>query len=139
MEYRVYDTKKKKWVDNKTYLTPNGELYVINQSVLGWTKLSELSQDRYVYHKSIDLQDKYGKEVFEGDIIKAQVDEEKEETGLVVYAQELSSYVILCFGNDNFYTLGSEVCEYIEIVGNVFEGNKEVVQDGKRTLQESKE
>ncbi len=137
--FRVYDCISKKWIKDNVYLTPDDKLFLIKRSSLGWTKLSELSQDRYVYHKSIDLQDKNGKEVFEGDIIKAQVDEEKEETGLVVYAQELSSYVILCFGNDNFYTLGSEVCEYIEIVGNVFEGNKEVVQDGKRTLQESKE
>lgn len=134
MEYRVYDTKKKKWVDNKTYLTPDGDLYVMNQSILGWTKLSELTQDRYIYHKSIYLSDKNGKQVFEGDIIKAQIDEEKEETGLVAFIHELSSYVMLCFDNDNFYTLGSEVCDRIEIVGNVFDGNQEVVQDGKRTL-----
>ena len=137
LEYRVYDTEEKRWIDNKTYLAPNGELYILNQSVLGWTKLIELSQDRYVYHKAIDLWDKYQNQVFEGDYILARVSEDKEVVGLVVYAHELSAYVILCIDSDEFYTLGSEVCEYIKKIGNVFDGYEEVKQDDKQALSES--
>lgn len=140
MEYRVYDTKEKKWVWNKVYLTPSGELYIINQSVLGWTKMPlALSQDRYVYHKAIDLWDKNQKQVFEGDYIQAQVDKDRSVVGLVSFAQELSAYVILCVDSDEFYTLGSEVTEFIQVVGNVFDGYKEVEQDGEQALSESEE
>lgn len=140
MEYRVYDTKEKKWIWNKVYLTPSGELYVINQSVLGWTKMPlALSQDRYVYHKAIDLWDKDGKQVFEGDYIQAQVEDDKTVIGLVTFAQELSAYIILCVDSDVFYTLGSEVTKLIQVIGNVFDGYKEVKQDGESTLSQSEE
>lgn len=138
MEYRVYDTEDKKWIDNKTYLTSDGELYIINQSVLGWTKLSELSQERYVHHKAINLWDKNDIRVYEGDYIQAQVDEHRSVVGLVAFAHELSSYVILCVDSDEFYTLGSEVTDLIQVVGNVFDGY-EVVQDGEQTLRDSEE
>lgn len=137
MEYRVYDTEEKRWIDNKIYLTPDGELYIMNQSVLGWTKLSpELSQDRYVYHRAINLWDKNEKQVYEGDYIQAQVDENRSVVGLVAFATELSSYIILCIDSDEFYTLGSEVTDLIQVIGNVFDGY-EVVQDGEQTLRDS--
>lgn len=133
MEYRVYDIEGKRWVGNKVYLTPDGELYTMNQSIFGRTKLSELSQERYVYHKAIDLWDKNQKQVFEGDYIQAQVEENRSVIGMVAFASELSSYVILCVDSEEFYTLGSEVTEFIQIVGNVFDGYK-VVQDGEQAL-----
>lgn len=140
MEYRVYDTEEKKWIWNKVYLTPSGELYIINQSVLGWTKMPlALSQERYVYHKAVDLWDANGNQVYEGDYILAKVDENKSVIGMVAFAHELSSYVILCVDSDEFYTLGSEVTEYIQVVGNVFDGYNEVKQDGEQTLRESEE
>ncbi len=135
MEYRVYDTEEKRWIDDKTYLTPDGELYIMNQSILGRTKLSELSQDRYIYHRAIDLWDKNEKQVCEGDYIQAQVDENRSAVGLVAFATELSAYVILCVDSDEFYTLGSEVTDLIQVIGNVFDGY-EVVQDGEQTLRD---
>lgn len=123
MEYRVYDTQEKKWIWNKVYLTPSGELYIINQSVLGWTKLPlALSQERYVYHKAIDLWDKNQKRVFEGDYISAQVEDDRRVLGVVAFAPELSAYIILCTESNEFYTLGTDVCDLIEVVGNVFDG-----------------
>ena len=83
-----------------------------------------LSQDRYIYHKAIDLLDKNQRQVHEGDYIQAQVSEDKYVVGLVAFAVELSSWVILCVDSDEFYTLGSETTEYIEIIGNVFDGCK---------------
>lgn len=140
MEYRVYDTQEKQWIYNKVYMKPNGELYVINQSVLGWTKMPlALSQDRYVYHKAIDLWDKNENQVYEGDYILAQVEDDKAVIGLVTFAQELSAYIILCVDSDVFYTLGSEVMKHIQVIGNVFDGYKEVEQDGEQALRESKE
>lgn len=140
MEYRVYDTQEKQWIYNKVYMKPNGELYVINQSVLGWTKMPlALSQDRYIYHKAIDLWDKNENQVYEGDYILAQVEDDKAVIGLVTFAQELSAYIILCVDSDVFYTLGSEVTKQIQVIGNVFDGYEEVKQDGEQTLSQSED
>lgn len=125
MAYRVYDNKEKKWIKDKVYLSPDGELYKIKQGVLGLTKVPlALDSERYIYHRAIELYDKNKKQVYEGDYIKAQVGEDKSVIGLVTFATELSSYVILCVDSDEFYTLGSEVAEYIEKIGNVFDGYK---------------
>lgn len=123
MAYRVYDNEQKKWLKDNIYLTPDGELFLIKKSLFGMVKVPlALSQDRYIYHKAIELYDKNKKQVYEGDYIKAQVGEDKSVIGLVTFATELSSYVILCVDSDEFYTLGSEVTEYIEEIGNVFDG-----------------
>lgn len=132
MSYRVYDTEKKEWVKDNIYLNPEGELFLIKKSVFGAVKIPlALSSDRYIYHEDIGLTDKVGKEVFEGDYIRAVVgkvdendenSEDKVEIGLVTYAHELSAYIILCVDNDTFYTLGSSVCEFIEVIGNIFDG-----------------
>lgn len=132
MVYRVYDAVEKKWIKDNVYLSPDGELFLIKQAMFGWVKVPlELSDDRYIYHKDIGLIDKVGKEVYEGDYIKAVVgkvdendenSEDKIEIGLVSYAYELSAYIILCVDSDTFYTLGSSTCEFIEVIGNVFDG-----------------
>lgn len=138
MTYRVFDTEEKVWVKGKVYLNPYGELFIIKQSVFGWTKVPlTLSQDRYVYHRDIDLYDRNATLVYEGDYIRAKISDDKTVVGVVVYARELSAYVILCVDSDEFYTLGTEVCEYIEVIGNVFDGYEEEKQNGKPTLSQS--
>lgn len=123
MAYRVYDNEQKRWVRDNIYLNPDGDLFKIKKSIFGMVKVPlALSQDRYVYHKAIDLWDKNQKQVHEGDYIMAQVSEDKSVVGLVAFAVELSSYVILCVESDEFFTLGSETTDYIEIIGNVFDG-----------------
>lgn len=134
MAYRVYDTESKKWIKDNIYLSPDGELFLVKQSVFGWCKVPlALSQDRYVYHIDAGLYDKNNELVYEGDYILANINENKNVVGLVTYAHEMSAYIILC--DDNmFYTLGSNVCDLIEIIGNVFDGY-EVNEDGEQTLQ----
>lgn len=140
MAFRVYDTEQKKWLRNNIYLSPNGELFLIKQALFGMVKVPlALDANRYVYHKAIDLWDKNQRQVYEGDYIQAQVAEERSVVGLVAFAVELSSYVILCVDSDEFYTLGSETTEYIEIIGNVFNGYKEEKKDGKQALSGAKE
>ena len=135
MGYRVYDTEQKKWLKDNVYLNPSGELFLIKQALFGMVKIPlALDANRYVYHKDINLYDKDGILVYEGDYIRARVAEDKEEVGLVSYAHELSAYVILCVNSDTFYTLGSETTEFIEIIGNVFDGYKEEKKDGKQAL-----
>ena len=140
MTYRVYDNERKVWLKDNIYLNPDGELFRIKKLIFVIIKTPiSLSFDRYIYHKSIDLYDKDGILVYEGDYILANVAEDKEVIGLVCYAHELSSYVILCTNSDEFYNLGSEITEYIKVIGNVFDGYKEVNNHDEQTLSETKE
>ena len=137
--FRVYDNQKKVWVTDKVYLSQNGELFKIKQSIFGWTKMPlALSGDRYIYHKDIDLYDVKNSLIYEGDYILARVAEDREVVGMVCYAHELSAYVILCVDCNEFYTLGSEVADYIEIIGNVFDGYEyETEEQDEQPLQEA--
>lgn len=121
MGYRVYDKKKKKFVQDNIYLTPDGELVESKKSILG-NKLTFVDQNRYVYQKDIELKDKNGKSIYIGDYLEAKVASDKIVKGIVTFAEELSAYIILCFDVDEYFTLGTEVCELIHIVGNVFDG-----------------
>ena len=129
--FRVYNTEKRQWVKDNIYLNADDELFLIKKSVFGMVRVPlALSADKYIYHKNIGLIDKAGYEIFEGDYIQAQVAEDKSVIGLVAFAVELSAWVILCVDSDEFYTLGSETTEFIEVIGNVFDGYKEVNKDG---------
>lgn len=123
MAYRVYDKKKKRFVTDNIFLTPDGELVESKKSLFG-NKFTFVDQNRFVFQKYIELNDKNDVSVFVGDYVKAQVAEDREITGLVTFAPELSSYIILCFDSDEYFTLGTDVGNLIEVVGNVFDKEK---------------
>lgn len=123
MAYRVYDKKKKRFVTDNIFLTPDGELVESKKSLFG-NKFTFVDQNRFVFQKHIELNDKNDVSVFVGDYVKAQVAEDREITGLVTFAPELSSYIILCFDSDEYFTLGTDVSNLIEVVGNVFDKEK---------------
>lgn len=124
MSYRVYDKKKKRFITDNIFLTPEGELVESKKSIFG-NKMTFVDQNRYVYQKYIELNDKNDVPVFIGDYLKAQVAEDRTVRGMVTFAQELSSYIILCFDSEEYFTLGTEVCGLIEVVGNVFDEKKD--------------
>lgn len=120
--FRVYDNVKDEWVDDNVYLAPNGDLVMI-KPIIGLVKSPiVLDPNRYIYHRNIGLQDVDDNEVFEGDYLLARIDEDKEVVGLVTFAFELSAYIILVEETSEFYTLGSDVTEFISVIGNVFDG-----------------
>lgn len=122
--FRIYNKENECWVKNGVYISPNPHtnFYESKKSIFGLTKLKLASEGKYIFHKSIGLYDRNDKLVFEGDYVEANVSEDKTIIGLVVFAQELSSYIILCNETNEWFTLGSEVCNYIEVIGNVFDG-----------------
>lgn len=123
MSFRVYDKKKRRFTTDNILLTQDGEL-VESKKSLFCNKLTFVDQNRYVYQKYIELNDKNDTPIYMGDYVKAQVAEDKEIAGLVTFSTELSSYVILCFETDEYFTLGESVRPFIEVVGNVFNDKK---------------
>ena len=124
--YRVRDLEKICWVYGAIYLSPSGRLYESKNGLFGTTKLKLAPIERYVVQKRIDLEDKTGRFLHEGDIIKAIVANDEIRIGLVTFAPEYSSYIMLCFHTNEFYVLGNRISEDIEIIGNVFE-NKDLL------------
>jgi hypothetical protein len=120
MGFRVYDKKRKRWINDNIFLTPDGELVESKKSLLG-DKLTFVDQNRYVYQKYIELNDKNNTPIYIGDYLEANVSEDRTVRGMVTFASELSSYIILCFDSSEYFLLGTEVCDRIEVVGNVFE------------------
>jgi hypothetical protein len=130
MSYRVYDKKRKRFVTDNIFLTPDGELVESKKSAFG-NKMTFVDGNRFVFQRAIELQDKNGTEIYIGDILEAQVAEDRVVQGIVIFAEELSAYIILCSNPDEFFTLGTEVVQFIEVVGNVFDDEKKGKKDGK--------
>ena len=123
MSFRVYDKKKKKFINDNIFLTPDGELVESKKSLFG-NKLTFVTEDRYVYQRYIELNDKNETPIYMGDYVKAQVSEDRQVNGLVTFSAELSSYIILSFDTDEYFTLGESVRKLIEVIGNVFDDLK---------------
>lgn len=123
MGYRVYDKKKKRFVQDNIFLTPDGELVESKKSLFG-DKLTFVAQNRYVYQKYIELDDKDGKQIYVGDYLEATVADDRVIEGMVTFAPELSAYIILCFESEEFFTLGSDVVQFIRVIGNVFDDKR---------------
>ena len=121
MPYRVFDKKRKRFVTDNIFLTPEGELVESKKSLFG-NKMTFVDEgDRYVYQQAIGLSDKSGKEIFIGDHLEAEIDDERVVAGVVIFAEELGSFVILCFDVDEYYVLSEAVCSRLTVVGNVFD------------------
>ena len=129
MAYRVYDKKKKRFVTDNIFLTTDGELVESKKSLFG-NKMTFVDQNRFVYQKYIELDDSNDVPIYMGDYVEANVAEDKMITGLVTFSSELSSYVILCFETEEYFTLGESVRSLIRVVGNVFD-EKKGKKDGK--------
>lgn len=130
MSFRVYDKKKRKFVTDNIYLTPDGELVESKKSLWG-NKMTFVDGNRYVYQRYIGLEDKNNISIYIGDTLEAQVAEDRTIKGMVTFAPELSAYIILCFESEEYFTLGESVCDLITVVGNVFDDEKKGKKDGK--------
>lgn len=135
--YRVYNKNDKCWVENNIFLSPNpySELYIPRKTIFNGIKLVLVDDENYIIHRDINLHDKDGNLVYEGDYLECQVSEDRTIIGMVTFAPEFSSYIVLCFDNNEYYTLGTEIMNYIKIIGNVFDGVGEEY-GGQQSLQE---
>lgn len=123
--FRVYDNYQKRWMKSgEIYMIDCGYLYTFKKKLFK-KRIHIMSSNRYISHKCTELSDKNNTYIYEGDYLKAKVSDDETVVGMVTFAHELAAYIILCNENSKYYTLGSGVCEHVEIIGNVFDGIEE--------------
>ena len=130
--YRVYDNKKKCWVREGVYLSPNNDLSTSKKALFGTEKLSLVSDIQYTWHRDIGLYDKNNKLVFEGDICRCK---DGVFTGVVVYVREHAAYYLLDDENMKYYPLGIEYMDMVEVIGNICE-NQDLITISKDEVVE---
>lgn len=122
--YRVYDKKKKEWVKQQIFLSPQGDLYLFKHVFFFFHRLILASDQRYILHKCADLKDKNGCILYEGDICKSSDD----EIGVVTYVPDQAAFFYLVYGNQEYFPLEETMCEmWLDRAGNVFD-NPELIQ-----------
>lgn len=111
-------------------MNQNGDLYLVGQKLLG-KKITLLHQDRYIFQQAINLCDRNGAEIYVGDYLEAAVSDDRVVEGLVTFAEEIGSFVILSFKTDEYFVLSQSVMQYTKIVGNVFDDLKKGNKNGE--------
>lgn len=130
MAFRVYDKKKKRFVTDNIYLTPDGELVESKKSI--WeNKMTFVDGNRFVFQKSTELFDRDNTEIFVGDYLSAEVSDDRIVEGLVTFAEDLGNFVILCFDTGEYFVLSQSVCSRIKVIKNIFDDEKKGKKDGK--------
>lgn len=117
IKFRAFDTENKAW----TFVTL-GDLICGACTENGDKPLSGAKQ---VWEQYTGLKDKYGKEIYEGDIIQEEIDFNSKMTdGVFTYVVEWDSDT-LCYGlRGNGNSIHDELWEVnasVEIVGNIHE------------------
>lgn len=118
--FRVFDKVEHAWVQDCIYLSPNDDLSIekTRKSLFGKTKLTLVSEQRYIYQRDIGLLDKNGNLIFEGDICSTK---SEDVMGVIAYVPQHASYYLLDDRDMKYYPLGEERCKQLEVIGNIFE------------------
>ena len=122
MKIRAWDVTDKCWIpEDCLAITAKGELLTY-----------EPDEDRWAIDiicsmlcRSIDLRDKNGKEIFEGDIVKT-VDSFGSRNGKVAFEPRMMSWYIEYIASAQFG--GRNMFESAEIIGNIYENSEFLTQ-----------
>ena len=121
--YRVYDNKKRCWVRDDFFISPNGDMYVFDKHIFQKFshKLVLVPEQRFTVQHGIGMNDRNGKQIFEGDICKITA---RNVIGVITYIPQHASYYLLDDKNLKYYPLYEKLIgEQVEVIGNVCENN----------------
>lgn len=115
LRFRVWDKEEKKFVDYPVYFNLiNSE--IVTELWYGYEiQIEEPLQDsNYIVQQSTGLLDKNGKEIFEGDIVKNEINE-------VGYIEWSKCRFNFCDSVGHFYLFSIGARQPFEILGNIYE------------------
>lgn len=122
--YRVWNKEEACWIKENIVILPNGDISTIEpyKNKLNIFQTDLKSENKYIVHFSININDKNNINIYEGDIIKTDFD----VIGAICYIPERLGFFLIDFKNYKYYILDAERCKQCEIIGNVME-NPELV------------
>lgn len=128
--FRAWDTHEQKMFANNELIIWNGNVYANDSKKLTCNNLKGWSIDDEYLMQSTGLKDKNGKEIFEGDILAVETDEEV--VNLNVFWDEEHALFMFESKKYNEKDLLAELVEDkaypFEIIGNIYE-NPELLED----------
>ena len=132
--FRAWDTHEQKMFANNELIIWNGNVYANDSKKLTCNNLKGWSIDDEYLMQSTGLKDKNGKEIFEGDILAVETDEEV--VNLNVFWDEEHALFMFESKKYNEKDLLAELVEDkaypFEIIGNIYENiyeNPELLED----------
>lgn len=120
--YRVYDNKEKRWVKEDVFISQIGDVFVAKKSRMskfGYEKMSLVSERRYTVQYGIGIDDKNGKTMYAGDIVRLDI--EDDILCMVAYAAEMGAYLLFDTADMKYYPIIEEIMDSIEVVGNILD------------------
>lgn len=123
MQYRLYDTKEKRWVKDEFYISYRGDIFLSKKGLFGYEKLEMVPESRYVYHRDTGVDDANGNLIFEGDIIKNTEDDS--QSGVVAYSPNYAAFIVFDDTHSLRYSIDNNNRHTMEVIGNVFDGRKD--------------
>lgn len=133
MEYRIWDRKEERWVEDNEgiYFSPTGEVVQFKSLK---KKPKVLDRERYLIYDNISVVDIKGNDIYEGSIVKCKIFDDEHNEVLVdcicsiSFVEELASYVMLDIstGNKNFFCFGHN--REVEVIGHIMT-DKDLIAD----------
>ena len=124
--FRIYDCLNHEWAKDEVSISRRGDMYRIKKGMLGKEYIELMSDVQYVYQYNTLCMDRYGNNVFEGDICRIE-GEQFNATGIVVYSGMNAAYYLFC-DDGSYYALEPMLTASMSVIGNIFD-NQDVLEN----------